>query len=60
LFSDRVVLASKHNDDKYIWESEGDNFTIRKSESGDNLIFETKVTLSERRSWRISRREENR
>jgi HSP90 family molecular chaperone len=60
LFADKVVVTSKHNDDKYIKESkENKNFTIRKGKPGDNLIRETKVTLSERRSWIISRREEN-
>jgi HSP90 family molecular chaperone len=45
LVAGRVVVTLKHDDD-YIWESEGDkNFKIRKDESGDSLIRETKVAL---------------
>jgi HSP90 family molecular chaperone len=46
LVSGRVVVSSKHDDNYYIWKSDGNkNFKIRKNESGDNLIRETKVTL---------------
>jgi HSP90 family molecular chaperone len=59
LIADRVIVTSKQNDDYYIWKSDEDkNFTIRKDESSDNLIRETKFySQSERRSCRISRRE---
>jgi molecular chaperone HtpG len=47
LVADRVVVTSHHNDDdQYIWESEaGQNFTIRRDSSGEDLIRGTKIDL---------------
>ena len=47
LVADRVVVTSHHSDDdQYVWESEaGQNFTIRRDTSGEDLIRGTKIDL---------------
>ncbi|KAH0786707.1 heat shock protein 83 [Histomonas meleagridis] len=47
LVADRVVVTSHHtDDDQYIWESEaGQNFTIRRDTTGEDLIRGTRIDL---------------
>ena len=47
LVADRVVVTSHHSDDdQYVWESEaGQNFTIRRDTSGEDLVRGTKIDL---------------
>nr|QUQ60735.1 heat shock protein 90 [Pardosa pseudoannulata] len=46
LVADRVVVTSKHNDDKqYIWESDADSFNIVEDPRGDTLLRGTTVSL---------------
>jgi molecular chaperone HtpG len=47
LVADRVVMTSHHNDDdQYIWESEaGQNFTVRRDTSGEDLIRGSRLDL---------------
>ena len=46
LVADRVVVTSKHNEDKqYIWESDADSFNIVDDPRGDTLLRGTTVSL---------------
>lgn len=46
LVADKVVVTSKHNDDKqYIWESDSSSFTIADDPRGDSLKRGTTVSL---------------
>lgn len=46
LVADRVVVTSKHNDDKqYIWESDAASFSIVEDPRGDTLKRGTTVSL---------------
>ncbi|KFM57735.1 Endoplasmin, partial [Stegodyphus mimosarum] len=46
LVADRVVVTSKHNDDKqYIWESDANSFNIVEDPRGDTLLRGTTVSL---------------
>lgn len=46
LVADRVVVTSKHNEDKqYIWESDADSFNIIEDPRGDTLLRGTTVSL---------------
>lgn len=46
LVADRVVVTTKHNDDKqYIWESDADSFNIVEDPRGDTLQRGTTVSL---------------
>ncbi|XP_035208387.1 endoplasmin-like [Stegodyphus dumicola] len=46
LVADRVVVTSKHNDDKqYIWESDANSFNIIEDPRGDTLLRGTTVSL---------------
>lgn len=46
LVVDRVVVTSKHNEDKqYIWESDADTFNIVEDPRGDTLLRGTTVSL---------------
>jgi heat shock protein beta len=46
LVADRVVVTSKHNDDKqYVWESDANSFTIVEDPRGDTLKRGTQISL---------------
>lgn len=46
LVADRVVVTSKHNEDKqYIWESDADSFNVIEDPRGDTLLRGTTVSL---------------
>ncbi|GFY39976.1 endoplasmin [Trichonephila inaurata madagascariensis] len=46
LVADRVVVTSKHNDDKqHIWESDANSFNIMDDPRGDTLLRGTTVSL---------------
>nr|WEL12804.1 heat shock protein 90 B [Halisarca dujardinii] len=46
LVADRVVVASKSNDDKqYIWESDASGFSIVEDPRGDTLLRGTQISL---------------
>ncbi|GIY29296.1 endoplasmin [Caerostris darwini] len=46
LVADRVVVTSKHNDDKqHIWESDANSFNIVEDPRGDTLLRGTTVSL---------------
>lgn len=46
LVADRVVVTTKHNDDKqYIWESDANSFTINDDPRGDTLKRGTQISL---------------
>ncbi|XP_057296037.1 endoplasmin-like [Hydractinia symbiolongicarpus] len=46
LVADRVVVTSKHNDDKqHIWESDSEQFTISEDPRGDTLKRGTQISL---------------
>jgi len=46
LVSDKVVVTTKHNDDKqYIWESDAESFSIAEDPRGDTLKRGTTVSL---------------
>ncbi|KAI8533247.1 hypothetical protein RHMOL_Rhmol11G0282800 [Rhododendron molle] len=46
LIADKVIVTSKQNDDKYVWESQvGGSFTITRATSGKALGRGTKITL---------------
>ena len=46
LVADRVVVTSKHNDDKqYIWESDTSSFSIVEDPRGDTLLRGTTISL---------------
>lgn len=46
LVADRVVVTTKHNDDKqYIWESDASSFTIVEDPRGDSLKRGTQISL---------------
>nr|CAG4641472.1 EOG090X01EZ [Eurycercus lamellatus] len=46
LVADRVVVTSKHNDDKqYIWESDANSFSIVEDPRGSTLPRGTQITL---------------
>ncbi|GFQ89726.1 endoplasmin [Trichonephila clavata] len=46
LVADRVVVTSKHNDDKqHIWESDANSFNIMEDPRGDTLLRGTTVSL---------------
>nr|CAG4640643.1 EOG090X01EZ [Eulimnadia texana] len=46
LVADRVVVTTKHNDDKqYIWESDANSFSIIEDPRGDTLLRGTQVSL---------------
>merc|ERR1712136_204589 len=46
LVADRVVVTSKHNDDKqYIWESDANSFSIVEDPRGNTLLRGTQISL---------------
>uniref|UniRef100_A0A1B6C414 Uncharacterized protein n=1 Tax=Clastoptera arizonana TaxID=38151 RepID=A0A1B6C414_9HEMI len=46
LVADRVIVTSKHNDDKqYIWESDASNFQISEDPRGSSLLRGTQISL---------------
>ncbi|XP_066992643.2 endoplasmin [Anabrus simplex] len=46
LIADRVVVTTKHNDDKqYIWESDASTFSIAEDPRGDTLKRGTQISL---------------
>ncbi|KAK9500121.1 hypothetical protein O3M35_001445 [Rhynocoris fuscipes] len=46
LVADRVVVTSKHNDDKqYVWESDASSFSIVEDPRGDTLKRGTQISL---------------
>merc|ERR1711928_144504 len=46
LVADRVVVPSKHNDDKqYIWESDANSFSIAEDPRGNTLLRGTQISL---------------
>jgi heat shock protein beta len=46
LVADKVIVTSKHNDDKqYIWESDANDFSIVEDPRGDTLKRGTQITL---------------
>merc|ERR1712071_416403 len=46
LIADRVVVTSKHNDDKqYIWESDANSFSIAEDPRGNTLLRGTQISL---------------
>ena len=46
LVADRVVVTTKHDDDKqYIWESDSSSFTIADDPRGNTLKRGTEITL---------------
>jgi len=46
LVADRVVVTSKHNDDKqYIWESDANSFSIAEDPRGNTLLRGTQISL---------------
>jgi len=46
LVADRVVVTSKHNDDKqYVWESDANSFSIAEDPRGNTLLRGTQISL---------------
>jgi len=46
LVADRVVVTTKHNDDKqYVWESDANSYSISEDPRGDTLLRGTQVSL---------------
>merc|ERR1719352_2096494 len=46
LVADRVVVTSKHNDDKqYIWESDANSYSVVEDPRGDTLKRGTQISL---------------
>ena len=46
IVADRVVVTSKHNDDKqYIWESDANSFSIAEDPRGNTLLRGTQISL---------------
>merc|ERR1719182_223956 len=46
LVADRVVVTSKHNDDKqYVWESDANSYSVAEDPRGDTLKRGTQISL---------------